>query len=247
MFPHPGVRRLRDAGSPGPQRYSLHLMTPLMKGTKEREERARLKKGHRRWHSNDHQILHRGLQRSKGGSLRISISEPKHHPSPLRPPSEGENRSRGDGKISQDRTRHSQGRLDSILAAEALIEEEAAGLSRGSGSVKSRRGGIPSRPCGSRYGTPPQAVSGRWGSESHVAPGCPSPRPHKRPWVSQPSAPLPSPRYTSRPPSYSYRRQQQAAALEFHPADLKALWWSLSCGSWNMGGESGFSEGLGKS
>lgn len=66
VFPHPGVRRLQNANNQqGPQRHSLHSVTPLMKANKEREESARLKKGHRRWHSNEHQLLRGVLHRSK--------------------------------------------------------------------------------------------------------------------------------------------------------------------------------------
>lgn len=271
MFPHPGVRRLQDASNSGPQRHSLHFVTPLTKGSKEREERARLKKGHRRWHSNEHQILHserRGSKenKSRGGGLRIGISEPEHDSSAIRLPPEGDDRSRGDVTISQDRRCHSQGHPKSVLAGEALNEEEVEGLSRVSGSVKSRRGRVQSRLCGSPYGMPSQIVSDRWGRDSGVdvgvrpsellgAPVPPSPRPHKRPWVSQLSAPLPSTGHTShatqtqqqrRPPSYSHR--QQAASLEFHSVELKTLLWSLSCGSWTMGAESvPLGEGLGES
>jgi hypothetical protein len=88
IFPHPGVRRLQDARDPGPRRHSLHPVTPLTRPSKEREDRTRLRKGHRRWHSNEHQILHNGLNRSKDditkdgstrtGSLKTTLerSEP---------------------------------------------------------------------------------------------------------------------------------------------------------------------------
>lgn len=66
IFPHPSVRRLQDASKPGPQRHSLHAVNPRVTVTKE-EERARLKKGHRRWHSNENRGLHGGPHRSKEG------------------------------------------------------------------------------------------------------------------------------------------------------------------------------------
>lgn len=66
IFPHPSVRRLQDASKPGPQRHSLHAVNPRVTVTKE-EERARLKKGHRRWHSNENRSLHGAPHRSKEG------------------------------------------------------------------------------------------------------------------------------------------------------------------------------------
>lgn len=236
MFPHPVVRRLPDASNSGPQRHSLHSVTQPVAGTKEREERARLRKGHRRWHSHEHQILnakfHGGKEnKRKGGTPRTgSLKTTLEWP---------------------------------MLAAEAHIEDEAQYLSRGSRGVKSRSGRAQSRLCESWHGTPSQTVSDRWGRGSGVgvrlgelpgAPVSPSHRPHKRPWVSKPSTPLHSTRQTSqatqtqqklRPQSYSLR--QPATALDLPSADLKALLRSLSCRSWTMGAESDPSEGLGES
>ncbi|KAI7781120.1 hypothetical protein LA080_015240 [Diaporthe eres] len=245
IFPHPGVRRLQDASNPGPQRHSLHSVTPRVKVAKEGEERVRLKKGHRRWHSNENRIHHGGPHGSKEnkrkgesvrtGSLKTTLEwsgplghhsglttqddkeeasqrnrhslehhlvlcngnsqedgvmmgkgrtkrnstqdilESKHHSSALRVSPETENRSGGDRKISQNRRRHSQGHLNSLLTAKARIgEEEVKRLSRGFGSDKGRR---------------------------------------------------------------------SATALELHSADLRALLPSLSCRSWTMGAELGPSEG----
>lgn len=69
IFPHPGVRRLQDARKPGPRsnprRHSLHPVVPHGRPSGEREERARLKRGHRRWHSNEQEIVYSDLNRSK--------------------------------------------------------------------------------------------------------------------------------------------------------------------------------------
>lgn len=79
VFPRPGVRRLQDARNPDSRRHSLHSVTPLTRSPKEREGRARLRKGHQRWHSNEYQILHNGLHRNKGDKVR----NVRHQPSGL--------------------------------------------------------------------------------------------------------------------------------------------------------------------
>lgn len=76
IFPHPGVRRLQNARNPDTGRQSLHAVTPLTRSTKEREGRARLRKGHQRWHSNEYQILHNGLHRNKGDKVRNVRPQP---------------------------------------------------------------------------------------------------------------------------------------------------------------------------
>lgn len=235
IFPHPGVRRLQDASNPGPQRHSLHPVTPRVKATKEGEARARLKKGHRRWHSNENRIHHGGPHgskenKSKGESVSVrtgslmtaedgkgrtkrhskqGILEPKHHSSALRVSPEGENRSRGDNGMPFQTVSDSWNRRSDVAAR-------------------------PSELLGARV------------SPSH--------RPHKQPWVSKLSAPLPSSGHSSltkqtqqllHQPSYS--RRQSATALELHSADLRALLRSLSCRSWTMGAESGPSEAVGES
>lgn len=236
MSPHPVVRRLPDASNSGPQRHSLHSVTPWVEGTKEREERARLKKGHRRWHSNEHQILNGRFHgskenRRKGGTL-------------------------GTGSLKTT--------LEwSMPAAEAHVEEEAQCLSRGSRSVKSTSARAQPRLCESSYGMPSQAVSDGWGIGSDVgvrlgelpgAPVSPSHRPHKRPWVSKLSTPLHSTGHISQatqtqqqqhPQSCSLR--QPATALDLPSADRRALLRSLSCRPRTMGAEPGPSEGWGES
>lgn len=236
MSPHPVVRRLPDASNSGPQRHSLHSVTPWVEGTKEREVRARLRKGHRRWHSHGPQMLNANLHGSKENSHK------------------GGTPGTGSSKTTLEW---------SMLAAEAHIEEEAQCLSRGSRSVKRRSGRAQSRHCESSYGVPSQTVSHRWAMGSDVgvrlgelpgAPVSPSHRPHKRPWASKISTPLHSTGHTSqatqtqqqqRPQSCSLR--QPATALDLPSADLRALLRSLSCRSQTMGAKSGPSEGLGES
>ena len=338
ILPHPGVRRLQDASNQGLQRHSLHSVTPLIKATKEREERARLKSGHRRWHSNEHQLVRGGLHRSKEnesqgestrtgnlktmlewsealghrpgtpaqyggekvpqkdhhslgprlagysghiqgdgvvaekgrtkGDSKQGILEPKHHSSVLRVPPEGEIRRRGGSKISQHRRCHSQGHLYSMLAADAPVEKDPEGLSRGSGSVRSRRGMSQSRICESPYGTQSQTVSHRWvrGSDVGARPSellgasvSHSHRPHKQPWAQKLSPQLPSTGHASHATTKattqsqqhlqatpSYPQRSPATALKLHSADLKELLRSLSCRSRTMGAESGRSGGAGE-
>ncbi|KAJ0108018.1 hypothetical protein J7T55_008154 [Diaporthe amygdali] len=76
LLPHPNVRRLQGARGSAPKRHSLQFMTPFVKETREKETRARLQKGHRRWHSNGHQILQDGPRggrdtKGKGESLGV--------------------------------------------------------------------------------------------------------------------------------------------------------------------------------
>ncbi|KAG8163605.1 hypothetical protein KVR01_006902 [Diaporthe batatas] len=69
IFPCPGVRPVQDARCSGPRkdshRHSLLPVIPHARPSGEREERVRLKKGHRRWHSNEHDIAYNDLNRRK--------------------------------------------------------------------------------------------------------------------------------------------------------------------------------------
>ncbi|KAI3390968.1 hypothetical protein diail_8303 [Diaporthe ilicicola] len=315
LLPHPDVRRLQDARGLAPQRHSLHFVSPLMKATREREERARLKKGHRRWHSGGHQILQAGLHgngdvESRAVKLRTGEStavrewsKPRgHHSNLIAEHGEDETAPRkcqlqghypvvvvDDGGVDQDRTqsdskqsmpgpghhfsafgvrpgigdqsrgdsrknhrrRHSQGHLYSMLAAEACGEREVKGLSRGSGSMKSRHGRSHSQLCESLYTMPLQTAGDRKGSDSGSGSGiansarsseklsATSPPSHHR--HKQPSAPNPraqASRTTCGTHAHqqlqrtsSHTRRQTATALRLHSTDLEALFRSLSCRS----------------
>ncbi|KAL1858784.1 hypothetical protein Daus18300_009918 [Diaporthe australafricana] len=318
LFPHPGVRRLKDARGSAPQRRSVHFVTPLKKATGEKEERTRLKKGHRRWHSHGHQILHdgprkeeetegkgedlwpgnfktgrewskphghhsklitehgeddtarskchsagsyvvtgsgrTGQERAKSDGNRQSMFEPKHHSSAFRIPPAAEERSSGDGKRHHRRHR-SQGHLYSMLAAEARVEREVKGLSRGSGTTRSRHGRSQSQLYESLYSMPFQTVGGKKGSAAGGGSGSGSgsgtgvkpsdmlsttsfPSQHPRQQPSAPESPTEVSRTTRgaranqqlRKPT-SYADRQTAAVLKPHSTDFKALLRSLSCRS----------------
>lgn len=175
-----------------------------------------------------------GKERTRGTSKK-DMSELKHHSTSL-----SERRSRGGGNISQHGKCQSPGHLQLMLAGDLCVEEEAERLSKG-------------------FGGSFQTGSNRWSSSGVrlgelllTAPGPPSHRPRKQPWVPKPTAPLPPIRYASHtmptqhlphPPGYHSLRQPGTPAEphephESHWADSKALLPSLSCSSWTMGSQS---------
>lgn len=100
ISPHPGVRRLQDARNPSPRRdprHSLHPVIPQGRPSGEKEKRARLKSGKRRWHPNEHGIVYNDPNSGKEDtakeknlktdSLKITTGrwkpsgQPQHHES----------------------------------------------------------------------------------------------------------------------------------------------------------------------
>lgn len=262
IFPHPGVRRLQDASNPGPQRHSLHSVTPRVKATKEGGERARLKKGHRRWHSNEnHNHLggphgskegRRKGERERTGSLKTTLewSGPLGHHSGL-------TTQYGKEEASQ-RNRHSLGHH--LVVCDRLSQGDGVvvGKGRTKRNSNSTQGILepkhhPSALRVSLQGENRSRDVGGRPSEFLGAQVSPSHRPRKQPWVSKLSAPLPSTghssltKQTQQQHQPSYPRRQSSTALELHSADLRALLRSLSCRSLTMGADVGPSEGVGES
>lgn len=274
IFPRPGVRRLQNARNPDSRRHSLHSVTPLTGSPKEREGRARLRKGHQRWHSNEYQILHNGLHRNKGDKVR----NVRHRPSGLGVPRAVSypiaGSPIGGHHIGVSLTAESP-RVGYSTAGFPLRVSTTGGLpvggdSLGRGDVKSSQDRKfhsqaqvnPVLGAVSLDGVPLQMVSnsGVRSSDDGVRPSeflstvSSSHPPHNQPWMPKQSTLLPSTGHglhatqiqlLQRPPSCSHR--QSALNLKSRPEELEGLLQSFSCRSWTMTAESGRLGGDGES
>ncbi|KAG6367865.1 hypothetical protein INS49_002061 [Diaporthe citri] len=218
VFPHPGVRRLQDASNPGPQRHSLHSVTPRVTATKG-EERARLKKGHRRWHSNETRIFHGGPHRSrenknKGESARTGSLKT----------------TRGQGSVKGGRLIAPIPKVVCVGDVKGRPEHPAIHFASHQHHYFYPNCCLPRLPSGTACHTEYHKVQ--------VESSTPLPSPGHTSLTRQTQLLLHQPSYSSR---------QSATAFGFHSADSRALLRSLSCRSWTMGAELGPSEGVGES